>query len=79
MFDEFTDDQLMLLMATLAKQHMIWRIQNKDNSEMEKIIKTLAKYLESVGKEHIFHKVYQENKKNDSGLYFGPSWPCPNP
>lgn len=60
---ELTDEQLELMLATLAEKHIILYMQGKDNADMERLIGKFNDALKKVKKEYIFFKVFQELKK----------------
>ena len=60
---DLTDEQLELMLATLAEKHIILYMQGKDNIEIDRLIHQFNKGLQKVGKEDIFFKVYMEMKK----------------
>lgn len=62
---ELTDEQLELMLATLAEKHIILYMQGKDNEAMERLIGKFNDGLKKVKKEHIFFKVFQVYKNND--------------
>lgn len=60
---DLTDEQLELMLATLAEKHIILFMQGKDNIEMEKLIGKFNDGLKKIKKEHIFFKIFQEIKQ----------------
>lgn len=63
MNSKLTDKQLLKLLETMAKAHMVEFMQNLDNSELEELIQFFAKWLEDNNKKEIFDKVFMEMKR----------------
>ena len=55
---EFVDDEILLVLETIAKTHMVEYMQGKDNSGLESLIRKIATALKESGKQEIFDKVF---------------------
>ncbi len=60
---DLTDEQLELVLQTLAEKHIILFLQGKDNIDMERLIGKFNDGLKKIKKEHIFFKIFQEMKQ----------------
>ncbi len=58
----FNDEEIELLLKTLAEKHIILYMQNKNNDDIEKLVQIIAAVLEEDGKMNIMDKVFQEVK-----------------
>ncbi len=60
---DYTDQELILLLETLGKAHMVNYMQGKDNSELQKLILKISEILTLKEREDIFDKVFMQVKK----------------
>lgn len=60
---DLTDEQLKLMLETLAEKHIILFMQNKCNAEMDNLIQKFHDGLKNIEKEYIFFKIFQEIKQ----------------
>jgi hypothetical protein len=60
---DLTDDQLYLLLSTLAIAHVIQYLKGKDNSKLSELIQIISEDLSKNDKKYIFDKVFMQIKK----------------
>lgn len=60
---DLSDDQLKLLLETLAISWQIEHMKGKDPRPLGKIIESMAESLKQEGKENIFFSVFQQMTK----------------
>ena len=53
-----TDEELELMLITLAEKHVILFMQRKETKELETLISRFVDGLKKIDKEHIFFKVF---------------------
>lgn len=60
MYFNLTDEQLKTILECLGQFHMIKYMKGEDNSDIEKIIESIATDITRNGKKWIFDSVFQE-------------------
>lgn len=62
---DLTDEQLKLMLETLAEKHIILFMQNKCNAEMANLIQEFHDGLKNIEKEYIFFTVFKDIELKD--------------